>query len=59
MDCQYIGNGELQRPELDKSCLRKKDIESKNILFVEWIRKTGRTFAAAKEKILALNPAAL
>jgi len=56
---QFIGSEERRITKIDDSSLTKKDILDKNVLIVEWVRQTGKTFSLINEKVLGFDPAAL
>lgn len=55
VDCRHMGTGIHRTVVIDDSSLKKEDILGKNILVVEWVRKTGLTFSAIKERLLGLG----
>lgn len=54
---QFVGSEDGRK--IDDSSLIKEDILGKNVLIVEWVRQTGKTFALIKERVQDLNPAKL
>lgn len=59
VDCQQVGKGKNRTVKIDDSSLRKEDILDKNVLVIEWVRQTGKTFNAIKEQMLKLGPASM
>jgi hypoxanthine phosphoribosyltransferase len=56
---EFVGADENRITKIDDSSLKKEHILDKNVLVVEWVRQTGKTFQLIKEKVMSLNPAAL
>lgn len=56
---QFIGSEEKRITKIDHSSLTKEGIVGQNILVVEWVRQTGKTYELIKAKISGLEPAAL
>lgn len=54
IDCDFLGDKPVRKTVIDSACLSRKDIGGRNVLVVEWARKTGGTFnqiAAALKKV--------
>ena len=59
VDCQFAGTGDERNTKIDDSSLRREDIFGKNVLVVEWARKSGRTYELIENKIAPMKPAIL
>lgn len=59
VDCQFRGTGKERITEIDGSSLQPEDIIGRNVLVVEWVRQSGRTFSMIKERLEKLNPGGL
>ena len=55
VDCPIEGS-KSNNSFIDDSSLRREDIFGKNVLVVEWARKSGKTYRSIEEKILKLKP---